>query len=174
MSSLQEQLQKAGLVSPEKLKKVQTEARKKSHKLKKDKTLSAEESDRRLREQRKRDAELQQKRERDRRLNQARETRKRQAAEQARIRQLIETHRLNENDADIPYHFVVDGRFIRSVRVTSQQLKMLATGRLGVVRNIDNEYDFPLLARETVLKMTETCPDHVLCLHPESTSIEEE
>jgi uncharacterized protein YaiL (DUF2058 family) len=170
--TLRDQLLKAGLVSQEKAKKVDSQSRKQTHQLKKNKTLAATEAARQAQEQRRLDAELEHKRQRDRQLNLEREEQKRRKETAARARQLIDSNRLNDSSADIRYNFLVDERYIRSVWVTHQQQKQLARGSLGIVRNEDDVYDFPLVPRETALKLGQLCPDRVLLLHLENQDLD--
>jgi uncharacterized protein YaiL (DUF2058 family) len=172
--SLQEQLLKAGLVSAEKLKKVETETRKQLHQSRKNKAVAAAEVARKAEEKHRLEAEAARKKELDRQLNREREGQKKLREDMARARQLLESRRLNEVDADIPYNFLMNGHYIRSVRVTRQQQKLLAMGRIGIVRNADDEYDFLLVSRETALKLAEIFPDGLLLLHPQSDSVEDQ
>jgi uncharacterized protein YaiL (DUF2058 family) len=153
--SLREQLLKAGLVSKEQAKQAESGARKQGHQIKKKQAAPTVEAARQAEERRQREAEKQRK------------------ASLAQARQLIDSNRLNEADAESRYNFT-DGRYIRSVRVTSQQQKLLAMGRIGIARNDANPYDFPLIPRETALKLTELCPDKLLLLHPENDGNEAE
>ena len=167
--SLQEQLLKAGLVSAGDLKKQEQEARKRLHESKKDKAVATAEANRKAEEQRHLEQELARKRDHDRQLNREREAQKKLREERARARQLIASHRLNDSAADIPYNFM-DGSYIRFVRVTPQQQSQLAKGRLGIVRSFDSDYDFPLVPRETALKLADSFSDRVLLLNPEGDS----
>jgi uncharacterized protein YaiL (DUF2058 family) len=172
--SLQEQLLKAGLVSAEKAKKLESESRKQSHQARKNKTVAVAEAALQEEEKRRLEAEAARKREHDRQLNREREAQKKLKADMARARQLIEGRRLNAADANIPYNFLVDGRYIRSVRVTREQQRQLAMGRIGIVRNFDDEYDFLLVPRETALILAELVTAGLLLLHPEKSSLEVE
>ncbi|MCP5419752.1 MAG: DUF2058 domain-containing protein [Gammaproteobacteria bacterium] len=166
--SLRDQLLKAGLVTQDKARQIEADARKQAHRAKKDKTVGAAEAARQAQERRHQEQAAERKRERDRQLNREREQEKQRREEQARIRQLIESQRLNDPGAELAYNFLADGRFIRRVRVTSQQQNQLAAGRIGIARNTDDEYDFPLLPRETAMKLTAIDPTLILVLHPES------
>ena len=172
--SLREQLLKAGLVSAEKAKQSETEVRKQAYKIKKDKVVAVTEATRQAEEQRRQEAEAQRKRRQDQQLNREREAQKQRKEVEARARQLIESHRLNEADADIRYNFLVDGCYIRDVRVTRQQQRLLALGRIGIARRAENEYAVSLVPRETALKLAELCPDKLLLLYPESERLEED
>ena len=167
--SLQEQLLKAGLVSAGDLKKQEQEARKRFHESKKDKAIATAKANRKAEEQRHLEQELARKRDHDRQLNREREAQKKLREERARARQLIASHRLNDSAADIPYNFM-DGSYIRFVRVTPQQQIQLAKGRLGIVRSFDSDYDFPLVPRETALKLADSFSDRVLLLNPKGDS----
>ena len=172
--SLRDQLLKAGLVSQGKAKKVESDARKQAHKIKKDKSLAATETARKEAEQRSRKAEEARKKERDRLLNLEREAEKQHHADLARVRQLIASQRLNDPDADIRYNFSADGRRIRFVRVTAQQQNRLAMGLIGIARNADDEYDLPLIPRETALTVAKLDPDSLLLLHPHSDRVDDD
>ncbi len=171
--SLRDELLKAGLVSADKAKKLESDTRNQEYQRKKSKALSAEEAGRQAEARQRAEAEAARKREQDRQLNQKREAEKQRREQAARARQLIDGHRLNEPEADVLYNFQ-DGRYVRSIRVTPPQRKALALGRLAIVRGDRNEFDFPLVPRETALKLAEFSPERVLLLHPESGSDESE
>ncbi len=168
--SLRDQLLKSGLVSEDKARKAESDARKQRHRTKKDRTVAAAELARSEDEARRQEAYAARKREQDRALNKERDEQRRRREAAARVTQLIESNRLNEPDAPIPYNVVVDGRYVRSVRVTARQRKLLAMGQIGIARNDQNEYDFPLIPRRAALKLAEICPDRLLLLHPEATA----
>jgi hypothetical protein len=86
---------------------------------------------------------------------------------------LIDSHRLNEPEAEQRYNFQ-EGRFVRSIRVTPAQRKALAAGRLAILRGYRSEFDFPLVPREIALKLAEFAPERVLLLNPESGGEEAE
>ena len=171
--SLRDELLKAGLVPSDHAKKLESETRKQGHQLKKSKALAAEDAARQADAQRRADAEIARKREQDRQLNLKRETEKRRREQTARARQLIDSHRLNDREAELPYNFQ-EGRLIRSIRVTPVQRKALALGRMAILRGDRNEFDFPLVPRETALKVAEFAPERVVLLYPESSGEENE
>lgn len=170
--SLREQMLKAGLVSETKAKKVEAEVRKKSHKLKKDKNAAAQEAARKATEAQRRKAEAERQQARDRQLNWERENQKKRKQQAARIQQLIASHRLNERDAEICYNFMITDTTIGYVRVTPQQQRLLALGRIGIARNPADKFDFPLLPRETAVKLVEDDMASILLLHPETDHLE--
>ena len=174
LMSLRDQLLKAGLVSQEKAKKVESDARKHAHKTKKDKSLAAADTAQKAAERRRREAEEARKKERDRLLNLEREAEKQRQADLARVRQLIASHRLNDPGADIRYNFSADGRRIRFIRVTAQQHKRLAMGLIGIARNVGDDYDLSLIPRETALTVAELDPSSLLLLHPHSDRVDDD
>lgn len=171
--SLRDELLKAGLVPSDKARKLDSETRKREHEVKKNKALSAEQMARQAEARRQAEAEAAHKREQDRQLNLKREAEKQRRERTARARQLIDSHRLNDPAAEFPYNFQ-EGRFIRSIRVTSAQRKALAMGRIGIVRGDRSQYDFSLAPREIAVKLSEFAPERVLLLYEESSGDEAE
>ncbi|MCB1776446.1 MAG: DUF2058 family protein [Candidatus Competibacteraceae bacterium] len=173
--SLRDELLKAGLVSADKAKKQASDDRKQDHQRKKNKALAAEDVTHQAEARRQAEMEAARKRERDRQLNLEREAEKQRREAVARARQLIDSHRVNEPDAEIPYNFLdSDGHWIRLVRVTPTQRKSLATGRLAIVRGDRHAFDFALAPRETAGKLQEFAPERVILLHTESENQEDD
>jgi len=173
--SLRDELLKAGLASADQAKKLDSAARKQGHQQKKDKALAIEAAARQAEVRRQLEAEAAGKREADRRLNLEREAEKQRREQAIRTRQLIDSHRLNEAEAEIHYNFLDrDGHWIRAIRVTAPQRQGLATGRLAIVRGDRHEFDFALIARETALKLAEFTPERLRVLHPEGDGLEVE
>lgn len=167
--SLRDELLKAGLVSADKAKKLDSDGRKQDHQRKKNQALAAEEAARQAETRRQVEAEAARKREQDRQLNQKREAEKQHREQVARARQLIDGHRLNDPQAEIFYNFLdSDGHWIRAIRVTPAQRKALAMGRIAILRGDRDEFDFSLAPREIAMKLAELAPNRVLLLHPES------
>ena len=169
--SLRDELLKAGLVSSDKAKKLDSDGRKQDYQRKKGKVLTPEEEMQRVEARQRAEAEAARKCEQDRQLNQAREAEKQHREQIARARQLIEAHRTNDPKAEIAYNFQ-DGNRIRTIRVTSPQRQALAMGRLAIVRGDRREFDFALTPRDVAQKLAEFAPDRVVLLHPESSSID--
>ncbi len=173
--SLRDELLKAGLASADKAKKLEADVRKQDHQKKKDKALAAEAAARQAETRRQIEIEAARKREDDRRLNLEREAEKQRREQAVRARQLIDSHRLNEAEAEIHYNFLdSDGHWIRAIRVTPQQRKGLAMGRLAIVRGDRHEFDFPLIPRETALKLAEFASERLRVLHPEGDGADAE
>ena len=167
--SLRDELLKAGLVSADKAKKLDSDSRKQDHQRKKNQTLAAEAAAQQAEIRRQAEMEAVRKREQDRRLNLECEAEKKQRELIARARQLIDSHRLNDPQAEIFYNFLdSDGHWIRAIRVTPSQRKALAMGRLAILRGDRDEFDFSLAPREIAMKLEEFAPGRVMVLHPES------
>ena len=171
--SLRDQLLKAGLVSSEQVKKAERDSRKQDHKVKKDKHEAAAEKARQAESARQRSEAERQKREMDRELNRQREAKKRRRATLGRVRQMLADQRQNDAKAEQLYNFQ-DGRKIRRVRVTSQQQKLLAMGKLGIARNPDDPFDFPLVSRATAEKLQAAGDEFMVLLYPETARLEED
>lgn len=173
--SLRDELLKAGLASADQAKKLDADARKYDHQCKKNKALAVAAAAKQAESRRQAEAEAAYRRERDRQLNLEREAEKQRREQAARAQQLIDSHRLNNPEAEILYNFLdSDGRWIRAIRVLPPQRKGLAMGRLAIVRGDRHEFDFPLVPREIALKLAEFASERVLLLHPESDGSEAE
>lgn len=76
------------------------------------------------------------KKERARQLNQQREEKLQKREEAARIKQLIETHRLEKDEKGSPFRFNAGGK-IQRIFVTGEMAAQLGNGSLGIVRLAD-------------------------------------
>jgi len=123
--SLRDELLKAGLVSADKAKKLESDTRNQEHQRKKSKALSAEEAARQAEARQRAEAEAARKREQDRQLNQKREAEKQRREQAARAHQLIDSHRLNDPKAEIFYNFIDNslkyGQKITKMRIHYEQ-----------------------------------------------------
>lgn len=166
--SLRDELLKAGLVSADKAKRLDSDSRKQDYQRKKNQTLAAVAAQQ-AEIRRQAEVEAARKREQDRQLNLEREAEKKQRELIARAGQLIDSHRLNDPQAEIFYNFLdSDGRWIRAIRVTPSQRKALAMGRLAILRGDHDEFDFSVAPREIAMKLEEFAPGRIMVLHPES------
>ncbi|MEE4376627.1 MAG: DUF2058 family protein, partial [Candidatus Competibacteraceae bacterium] len=170
--SLRDQLLKSGLVTKDKVKQVEADTRKQAHQAKKNKKIAAAEAAEQAQKRRLLALEIERKRERDRQLNREREADKKRREASARARQLMDSQRQNDSKAEICYNFLADERMIRYLRVTPQQQKQLAMGRLGIARSPENDYDYLLIPRETALKLAEIDSAYITVLHPETDRYE--
>ena len=74
------------------------------------------------------------------------------------IRQIVQAHRLNRDDAEASRNFMFRGR-IRKIRVTPEQLKALNGGELGIVY-LSGTYH--LMANEAVEAVRKLSGEHVV------------
>lgn len=169
--SLRDQLLKAGLTSQDQAKKLDADARKRDHQRKKQQVPAQQQAAQQVEAQRRAAQEVAEKRERDRQLNLAREAEKHRREQSARARQLIDSHRLNDADAEQLYNFWDrDRHWIRALRVLSPQCQELALGRLAIVQGDRHEFDYVLTSRQIAVKLTEFAAERVLLLHEESAN----
>ena len=126
MSSLQDQLLKAGLVDEKKAKKVkQAQRKQKKVALKNNQSLESEaaQTAKQL---------TAEKAEKSRELNKQKEAEAEKKAIAAQIKQLIQTNKQNRNRADIAYKFQFDNAF-KTIYVLHEQQEMLSRGKLAIV-----------------------------------------
>ncbi len=147
--SFQEQLLKLGLVEKKQVK----EAKKEQHQKKKQQSgkkepvvdenvLLAREAE-------------EKKKARVRELNLEREAKLRKKADDARIRQLVEEHKLARDDKGIPYRFNCQGT-IQRVFVAKETADKLSDGRLGIIRLADKFEVIPRNIAEKVRSINDT------------------
>ncbi|MCK5716524.1 MAG: DUF2058 domain-containing protein [Thiomargarita sp.] len=131
-NSLRDQLLKQGLVSQEKAKKAEQQAKSKYHqnrkKKKKDREKNVLEKDSVANSAAEsRDSEILRAQE----LNRQKEEARQQKALQAQVRDFIIHHQVTDPKANIPYNFVED-KFVRYIQINSTQQKQLADGYLAI------------------------------------------
>jgi uncharacterized protein len=127
MSSLQDQLLKAGLVDAKKAKKNQKDKRKATKVQKKSKQDVVDEN--KLQAQKTRD----EKAARDRELNAQRQAEAERKAIVAQIKQLIQMNVQSKGHGDIAYNFT-DGKQIKKIYVNAAVQKLLTRGRLAIAK----------------------------------------
>lgn len=144
--SFQEQMLQLGLVSSKKVK----ETKKQQHQNKKQKGKAGKKQtvvdENTLLVQK---AE-EKKKARARKLNQQREAKLKKRADDARIKQLVDQHRLEKDDKGIAYRFNVSGK-IQRIFVSSELADQLSDGRFGIVGIGDQ---FEVVPRAIVEKIT--------------------
>lgn len=131
--TLRDQLLKAGLVNEKQAKKAKQEKRLKAKQQRKNTTAVL--SDDQLHAQQ----ALAEKVGRDRRLNCERQQASERKAQEAQIKQLIETNRLPIKDGEIAYHFE-DDKKIKRIYVSEPIRERLVGGGLAIVRS-DARYE---------------------------------
>ncbi len=163
--SLRDQLLKAGLVSSEQVKQAEKSKKAQTHQAKKTRKPVDPEAEQVRRAQ---EAEAAAKRERDRQLERERQGKRQQREAMLKARQLMDAHRVNDPKAEHKYNFSHNGKVIRSVRVTESQQRLLGMGKLGIIRNDRDPYDYPLVPREIAEKIQALGPGWVMTLHDEN------
>lgn len=89
---------------------------------------------------------------RARELNKEREAKLQKRAEDARIKQLIEQHKIDKEGDGIAYRFNVSGK-IHRIFVAQDVLDQIGVGRLGIVACVGSEERFEVIPREIVEKI---------------------
>jgi len=169
MSSLQEQLLKAGLVDEKKLKQAAKEKQKRSNQSRKSAGKSAAKRNPAPQtEAQKRQAE---RAARDRALNEQRKQALEQKAIAAQVRQLIETNKVDRSKGDIPYSFVYRKK-IKKLYIGETEKNLLTGGRLAIVTLVVNNEGrrFELVPMEVARKIAERDPETVIELNQQDDS----
>jgi len=165
--SLQDQLLNMGVASKEQAKSAKQQKRKKAKQAKQAKQGTLSEAE--LKQQ-----ELQKAREdkaaRDRELNRQRDEARKQKETEARVRQVMEQHRIAlVEEASVSYNFT-HGSTIKTIYVDKKQLEMLAAGTLAVIRQ---EEKYWLLDGTVARKVAELDDSAIISLH-EKTEVDED
>jgi len=169
MSSLQEQLLKAGLVDEQKLKQAAKEKQKHSNQARKKAGKSAaKRAPAPMTEAQQRQAE---RAARDRALNEKRKQALEQKAIAAQVRQLIETNKVDRSKGDIPYSFVYRKK-IKKLYIGETEKNLLTGGRLAIVTLVVNNEGrrFELVPMEVARKIAERDPETVIELNQQDDS----
>ncbi|PID49426.1 MAG: nucleoprotein/polynucleotide-associated enzyme [Proteobacteria bacterium] len=153
MSSLHEQLLKAGLIDESKANKAAQEQRKKTHqktakaqkKAKKQGELVVDETKVLVEQAR------QTQKERSQALNRKQREAAEQRAIQAQIRQLINLNRIDYRQGEIPYQFA-DHNKVKRILLTDKLHEQLADGMIALVK-LDENYE--LVPRQIAEKITQ-------------------
>ena len=133
LSSLQDQLLKAGLVSKSQVQKAKTDKKKSKKAQRKSKEVVVDES--KLNAQKAKEEKI----EKDRQLNAKKQAEAEQKAIQAQVKQLIQTNIISKDDGEVAYHFK-DGNIIKKIYITEALQEQLMKGRLSI-GIIDDRYE---------------------------------
>lgn len=150
MTTLQDQLLKAGLIDPKKAKQASKEKRKEQRVARRDK--NAVDTAKLEREQ-----AVAEKQARDRELNRQREQALQQKAIAAQIKQLISNHRQHKRGIgeEVEYHFT-DQKRIKKMRVGTDINRQLANGQLAIVK-LDERYELvPRMVADKIAQRDES------------------
>lgn len=126
MSSLQEQLLKAGLVDEKKLAKAEQEKNKQA------KAARNKHGKKAAKPKPPRQQAQNKKAQRDRELNQQRQQEKQRLERAAQAKQLIDGNKQDRSKGEIPYGFAYRGK-VKKIHVTEAQRDQLVAGKLGIV-----------------------------------------
>lgn len=156
MSSLQDQLLKAGLIDTKKAKQVGKEKRKEQRVARRDKTAVDT-------AKLEREAAIAEKQAKDRELNRQRDEALQQKAIVAQIKQLISNHRQSKRGPgeEVEYHFT-DGQRIKKMRVGPLVNRQLINGQLAIVK-LDESYE--LVPRVVADKIIQRDPSFVIAIN---------
>ncbi|SRR5690554_3961499 len=154
MTSLKDQLLKAGLVDAKKAKQAEKEKRKQANQARR--TGQSEQDEVKAAAQAAREAKA----ERDRELNRQRDQEAQQKALQAQIRQLVENHRQNKGAGagDMEYNFTHANK-IKKMRVSAKVHRQIVLGHLAIVA-LGETYE--LVPRVVANKIAQRDPDAIL------------
>ena len=141
-NSLQDQLERTGLVDDKQVKKVKQDRR-----VKRKRGLAADEVTVQARAEAQRRAA--EKSERDRRLNEQRREEAEARAVAAQIRQIIEMNRLPRGEGDVAYNFT-DGKAVRRLYLAGEVQAQVAAGKLAIVRLGDGYEVIPARAARKI------------------------
>ncbi len=159
MTSLQDQLLKAGLVDEKKAKQAKKDQRKQKKVAKKN-NQSLESDAAKAAKQAAAD-----KAENSRQLNKQKEAEAEKKAIAAQIKQLIQMNKLNRHRADIAYNFQFDGKF-KKIYVMTDQQNLLSRGKLAIVHLQDTtEESFEVVPTPIAEKIAERDAANVILIH---------
>ena len=127
-NTLFDQLKKTGLVNKNKANKIQKNKYKNKKQQSKKGTVEAETEAQLLAKK-----VLAENAERDRKINQKLKEQADKKAIAAQIRQLVETHSVQDQDGDITYNFT-DASVVKHIYVSDQGYKLLMAGRLAIAK----------------------------------------
>ena len=161
MSSLQEQLLKAGLVDENKLKQAAKEKNKAGKKARNSKGKAARQ------QASKTSSEAQQRQAkrvaRDRELNQKRGLALEQKAIAAQVKQLVENNKVDRSKGEIPYSFVYRNK-VKKMYIGETEKNLLAAGKLAIATLVINHEGrrFELVPIDVAAKIAERDPEAVI------------
>ena len=149
MSSLQEQLLKAGLVDQKKLARAEQEKNRRASSTRKQRGKKGAPPDPARQQAQAKKAQ------RDRELNQKRQQEARRKERAAQAKQLIENNRQDRAQGELPYSFVYRSK-VKKIYITEAQRAQLVAGQLAIVTLVTNEgRRFELVPRTVAEKIRE-------------------
>lgn len=147
MSSLQEQLMKAGLADKKKARKAKQQKREEVNKVKRGE-IDAEDPAERARRLREEQAEA------DRKLEAERKAEREKKEIAAQIKQMTEQSRIDRSKGDVAFQFVQDKK-IKKAWVTTKQQQQLERGQIAIVALGDGYELVPTVVAEKIRQRDE-------------------
>ncbi len=149
MSSLQEQLLKAGLVDQKKLERAEQAKNRRAKSVRKKHGKKVAKPDPARRQAQDKKAQ------RDRELNRKRQQQAELKQRAAQAKQLIDVNKLDRSKGESPYGFAYRGK-VKKIYVTGEQRDQLVAGQLAIVTCVTNEgRRFELVPRAAAEKIRE-------------------
>ncbi|MDH5447244.1 MAG: DUF2058 domain-containing protein [Gammaproteobacteria bacterium] len=160
----QDQLLKAGLVSKDKVNKVNKSKHKKNKQRPKDQITEEEERKHQIKQA------AQEKAERDRELNRLKHEEENKRAIMAQIRQLVEMNCVSSEDGEQAYNFEHEKK-IKTIYVTDELRKQITGGRLAIVQ-LNGKYE--LVSKQVAEKIMQRDADFIVVLNDNNNAVEED
>ena len=164
MSSLQDQLLKAGLVTKDKATKAKSAKRKQSKINRKHKIDAVDENKKAAEDQ------MVQQAEKARNLNQEKNAKAEAIAIQAQIKQLIQVNQQRTGKPSVTFNFTDDSK-IKKIEVSQEVHKHISYGLLAIARFNNG---FALVPKMVALKIQQRSDDIIIPLNYEEPEIEED
>jgi uncharacterized protein YaiL (DUF2058 family) len=166
MTTLQEQLLKAGLVNQDKAKRASKEKHKLEKSARKARGKKPNTEPTSVNAMKIRNAE------RDRDLNRQKQEQADAKAIDAQIKQLIQMNRIDDIEGEIAYNFVVNNK-IKTLRISDQIQKQITLGRLAIVKqDASSKSDFAVVAKSVADKIAQRNRDYIVhILQPDQEDV---
>ncbi len=167
--SLRDQLLKAGLADKKQARKAKNQAKTEQRKKKKQNKGAKKQSvagPNVLKDKISEDIEAQKNQQKaiDKELNQTREEQRKAEEVDFQIQSILSSARQNASHGKIIYFFK-NNVLINNLQVTRSQQFSLARGELGIIADIQDESIFHLIAVNHCIRIKQTHPHLVICLH---------
>ncbi len=166
MSSLKDQLLKAGLVSKKQVQQTEANKKKQEHDSKKNNELAQKLNLEKENELKLLEEEKRKRQELDKELNKKRDELILQRETALRAVQTINSNSLNLRDAREKYFFA-ENNFVRKVLVTPWQREMLARGKYAITKPHAETEEYIIVPLSTAKLLLDISPQKVIVLHSE-------
>lgn len=170
--SLRDQLLKAGLVTKKQAKQTESVQKKQEHDSKKSKEIEAKLSLQKSAEILAIEEEKQKRIELDRELNRKRDQMIAQRENYHRARQLLISNHIAQKETN-QYYFFAEGKHVRKIMVSSWHREMLARGKLGIGKPVEDVDEYVLIPLDCAKIIQQIYPSKLIVLHSEIQDDEE-